>query len=140
MPSLQDKICNGLTFVGLLTVIAVGMASLWPKVAAQPSELTAPEESATDAMPLDTLEELPMIEERPIVEEQANDTFANDTLSAIEPTSPDSATHHSTEHHATEPNDPSSSSATTPAKKVEEKGDENPTPPSKAQDVESLME
>lgn len=140
MPSLQDKICNGLTFVGLLTVIAVGTASLWPEVSAKPSELTSPDEPMTEAMPLDTLEELPMIEERPLVEEHPKDTFATDTMLTVEPSSPDSSLHHHEEHRAEESDAPSSSSVTSPAKMIEGHGVENTTVPSKVQEEKSLME
>ena len=54
MKSLQDKICDGLTLVGLLAVIGFGSASLLPE--SQPEEEAEPA-ATTDsiAAPVDTL-------------------------------------------------------------------------------------
>lgn len=82
MPSSQqDKICNVLTFVGLLAVIVMGVVSLIPEKGREHSVLEAAQESA-DTMPFkpDTLEEISGVEQETPVNTARVDTFVSDTL------------------------------------------------------------
>ena len=82
MPSSQqDKICNVLTFVGLLAVIVMGVVSLIPEKGREHSVLEAAQESA-DTMPFkpDTLEEISGVEQETQVTTARVDTLVSDTL------------------------------------------------------------
>ena len=63
MENLQRNICNALTFLFLVGVVAAGAVSLWPE--AQPAPLTEPEpeEEPAGPVPADTLDEVPMVED-----------------------------------------------------------------------------
>jgi len=80
----QDKICDMLTLLGLLAVIAVGTSSLLP---ATPAEEGAEEETVETATPQpaleETVEEVPMREDPPVAEEQTAEPVAIDTLAAV---------------------------------------------------------
>ena len=73
MSHLQDKICNVLTFAGLVGIIVWGTVSLMPEADATP--LTA-DEASEELLP-DTLPELPLANE---VQPEAVDTLQPDTL------------------------------------------------------------
>ena len=77
MSHLQDKICNVLTFAGLVGIIVWGTVSLMPEADATPLTADeAPEEQAEELLP-DTLPELPLANE---VQPEAVDTLQSDTL------------------------------------------------------------
>lgn len=80
MKSLQDKICDGLTLVGLLAVIGFGSASLLPE--SQPEEEAEPA-ATTDsiAAPVDTLRDVTPVYTPEVREEVPADTVEADTLS-----------------------------------------------------------
>ena len=89
MAHFQDKLCNVLTFVGLVGVIVWGTASLWPEAEATPLLQPEAEELSADTLPADTLPELPLTEDLPVVQEEVmNDTVAPDTV-ALEDILPD---------------------------------------------------
>ena len=76
MSHLQDKICNVLTFAGLVGIIVWGTVSLMPEADATPLTADeAPEEQAEE-LP-DTLPDLPLANE---VQPAAVDTLQPDTL------------------------------------------------------------
>lgn len=86
MPSPQDKICNVLTLLGLLSVIAWGTSSLLPDTSPE----SEPEEAPTVAMPdtttvTETMEELPAVAD-PVPEVAEPDTLLPDTLTTGLPT------------------------------------------------------
>ena len=80
MKSLQDKICDGLTLVGLLAVIGFGSASLLPE--SQPEKEAEPA-ATTDsiAAPVDTLRDVTPVYTQEVREEVPVDTVEADTLS-----------------------------------------------------------
>ena len=95
MQHFQDKLCNVLTFAGLVGVIVWGTVSLWPEA----------EEPSADTLPADTLPELPLTEDLPVVQEEVlSDSLLPDTVLAadIQPDQPaDTATlqHHAASQH-----------------------------------------
>ena len=105
MQHFQDKLCNVLTFAGLVGVIVWGTVSLWPEAEATPLLQPEAEEPSADTLPADTLPELPLTEDLPVVQEEAQpDTLMPDTLPAadIQPDQPaDTATlqHHAASQH-----------------------------------------
>ena len=105
MQHFQDKLCNVLTFAGLVGVIVWGTVSLWPEAEATPLLQPEAEELSADTLPADTLPELPLTEDLPVVQEEAQpDTLMPDTLPAadIQPDQPaDTATlqHHAASHY-----------------------------------------
>ena len=79
MSHLQDKICNVLTFAGLVGIIVWGTVSLMPEADATPLTADeAPEEQAEELLP-DTLPELPLANE---VQPEAVDTLQPDTVAS----------------------------------------------------------
>lgn len=105
MQHFQDKLCNVLTFAGLVGVIVWGTVSLWPEAEATPLLQPEAEELSADTLPADTLPELPLTEDLPVVQEEVlSDTLMPDTLPAadIQPDQPaDTATlqHPAASHH-----------------------------------------
>ena len=100
MAHFQDKLCNVLTFVGLVGVIVWGTASLWPEAEATPLLQPEEEDLLTEPSPLDTLPELPMVEDQPVGQEEVmNDTVAPDTV-ALEDISCDTLVHSAASHHS----------------------------------------
>lgn len=83
MANLQDRICNGLTLVGLLCVIGFGIASLRPEAEALPEPEPAPQVPQEASVPPDTLEEVPMVEDRPAPKPEIPDSLKPDTLKAV---------------------------------------------------------
>ena len=79
MENLQRNICNALTFLFLVGVVAAGAVSLWPE--AQPAPLTGPEpeDELTEPVPADTLDEVPMVEDVKEVKETRPDSLPADT-------------------------------------------------------------
>lgn len=120
MAHFQDKLCNVLTFVGLVGVIVWGTASLWPEAEATPLLQPGAEDLLTEPSPLDTLPELPMVEDQPVGQEEVmNDTVAPDTV-ALEDISCDTLVHSAASHHSAtspqeEPTTQKEESETTPA-------------------------
>ena len=120
MAHFQDKLCNVLTFVGLVGVIVWGTASLWPEAEATPLLQPEEEDLLTEPSPLDTLPELPMVEDQPVGQEEVmNDTVAPDTV-ALEDISCDTLVHSAASHHSAtspqeEPTTQKEESETTPA-------------------------
>ena len=96
MQHFQDKLCNVLTFAGLVGVIVWGTVSLWPEAEATPLLQPEAEELSADTLPADTLPELPLTEDLPVVQEEVlSDSLLPDTLPAadIQPDQPaDTAT------------------------------------------------
>lgn len=88
MSSLQDKICNGLTLVGLLSVIGWGTASL-----VSGSEQDAEKEAETESVEeteqavqdntisLETVEEAPMVEDPHKADHEGETTAVADSSS-----------------------------------------------------------
>ena len=70
MQHFQDKLCNVLTFAGLVGVIVWGTVSLWPEAEATPLLQPEAEELSADTLPADTLPELPLTEDLPVVQEE----------------------------------------------------------------------
>ncbi len=105
MQHFQDKLCNVLTFAGLVGVIVWGTVSLWPEAEATPLLQPEAEEPSADTLPADTLPELPLTDDLPVVQEEAlPDTLMPDTVPAadIQPDVPaDTATlqHHAASQH-----------------------------------------
>ncbi|MCI7274581.1 hypothetical protein MR642_09880 [bacterium] len=105
MQHFQDKLCNVLTFAGLVGVIVWGTVSLWPEAEATPLLQPEAEELSADTLPADTLPELPLTEDLPVVQEEVlSDSLLPDTLPAadIQPDQPaDTATlqHHAASQH-----------------------------------------
>ena len=122
MENLQRNICNALTFLFLVGVVAAGAVSLWPE--AQPAPLTGPEpeEELAEPVPADTLDEVPMVED---VKETRPDSLPADTAAAtLRPALPADTARHAAPHaapHATVPH-------TAPAEPAETK----PAPPQEA--------
>lgn len=122
MAHFQDKLCNVLTFVGLVGVIVWGTASLWPEAEATPLLQPEEEDLLTEPSPLDTLPELPMVEDQPVGQEEVmNDTVAPDTV-ALEDISCDTLVHSAASHH----------SATSPQEKPTTQEEEPETTPAEA--------
>lgn len=108
MENLQQKICNVLTFLFLLGVIAGGVWSLWPEAEATPLTEPQPEEDTTELVPADTLEEVPMVEDVKEVKENRPDTLPADTIAApVHPAQPAD-----TARHAARPATPHTTPAT----------------------------
>ena len=85
MQHFQDKLCNVLTFAGLVGVIVWGTVSLWPEAEATPLLQPEAEEPSADTLPADTLPELPLTEDLPVVQEEAlPDTLMPDTVPAAD--------------------------------------------------------
>lgn len=123
MAHFQDKLCNVLTFVGLVGVIVWGTASLWPEAEATPLLQPEEEDLLTEPSPLDTLPELPMVEDQPVVQEEVmNDTVAPDTV-ALEDISCDTLVHSAASHH----------SATSPQEEPTTQEEEPETRPAEAE-------
>lgn len=123
MAHFQDKLCNVLTFVGLVGVIVWGTASLWPEAEATPLLQPGAEEPSADTLPADTLPELPLTEDQPVVQEEVmNDTVAPDTV-ALEDISCDTLVHSAASHH----------SATSPQEKPTTQTEEPETTPAEAE-------
>lgn len=104
MANLQDKICNGLTLAGLLCVIGFGIASLIPDTASADDDLRVypePEEPEAEQVLTDTLQEVPMIEDRPA--EVKPDTLLPEADSLHLETLPADTAHHSPAHEAEAP-------------------------------------
>ncbi len=111
MKSFQDKLCDVLTFIGLVAVIAGGIYSLTSEkneAAKTPEENSVlPAEQPNDQNPvaLDTLEEIQLREDTPSVAPTKKDTLPKDSLLAEQPTTPshpeDSAVHKDTVHKDT---------------------------------------
>ena len=105
MQHFQDKLCNVLTFAGLVGVIVWGTVSLWPEAEATPLLQPEAEELSADTLPADTLPELPLTDDLPVVQEEVlSDTLMPDTLPAadIQPDQPaDTATlqYHAASQH-----------------------------------------
>lgn len=122
MAHFQDKLCNVLTFVGLVGVIVWGTASLWPEAEATPLLQPEEEDLLTEPSPLDTLPELPMVEDQPVVQEEVmNDTVAPDTV-ALKDISCDTLVHSAASHH----------SATSPQEEPTTQEEEPETKPAEA--------
>lgn len=120
MAHFQDKLCNVLTFAGLVGVIVWGTASLWPEAEATPLLQPEEEDLFTEPSPLDTLSELPMVEDLPVVQEEVmNDTVAPDTEPAADILSDvpadSAASHHSATSPQEEPTTQEEEPETTPA-------------------------
>lgn len=123
MAHFQDKLCNVLTFVGLVGVIVWGTASLWPEAEATPLLQPEEEDLLTEPSPLDTLPELPMVEDQPVGQEEVmNDTVAPDTV-ALEDISCDTLVHSAASHH----------SATSPQEEPTTQEEEPETTPAEAE-------
>ena len=107
MENLQQKICNVLTFLFLLGVIAGGVWSLWPEAEASPLTEPDPEEETPELVPADTLEEVPMVEDVKEVKETRPDSLPADTAAATpRPALPADTARHAAPHaapHATVP-------------------------------------
>ena len=125
MENLQRNICNALTFLFLVGVVAAGAVSLWPE--AQPAPLTEPEpeEEPAGPVPADTLDEVPMVEDVKEPEGVRPDSLPADTAAASpRPALPADTARHAAPHaapHATVPH-------TAPAEPAETK----PAPPQEA--------
>ena len=84
MKSLQDKICDTLTLVGLLGVIGLGSASLLPESEDHPKEVAPIVESGEDsASPADTLEEIHTTLEVVERTEEPTDTILTDSTDVL---------------------------------------------------------
>lgn len=104
MTNLQEKICNGLTLAGLLCVIGFGIASLIPGHAetdGNPSDAFVPEEPEAEQILTDTLQEVPMIEAKPLDEKPDTQSVPADSVHAV-PLKADTA-RHAPVHHETAP-------------------------------------
>lgn len=140
MSSLQDKICNGLTLAFLLGVIGFAAVALWPEPEA-PQAVPATESNELPEAPplLETIEEVPLIEDAPEPEAAPLDTLEEeDTLShqsaphAVD-NADSTAVHHpapnpATTHPAEEPQHANPASETP---KKEKKAHTAPTSPDK---------
>lgn len=105
MKSLQDKICDALTLVGLLGVIGFGSASLLPESEDKPKE-EAPTIDSTDvsAMPTDTIEEIhaaPQVVEKT---EEFSDSLLTDSTDVLMEEPVDTASSVTESHSAKEEN------------------------------------
>lgn len=104
MTNLQEKICNGLTLAGLLCVIGFGIASLIPDSAEADSNTSAtfvPEEPEAEQILTDTLQEVPMIEAKPMDVKPDTQSVSADSVHAV-PLKADTA-RHAPVHHETAP-------------------------------------
>ena len=124
MENLQRNICNALTFLFLVGVVAAGAVSLWPE--AQPAPLTGPEpeEELAEPVPADTLDEVPMVEDVKEVKETCPDSLPADTAAATpRPALPADTARHAAPHaapHATVPHTvPATPAETKPAPGLE---------------------
>ena len=108
MKSLQDKVCDALTLVGLLAVIGLGSASLLPE---SPEPEKAEEAATADSTllaPTDTLTEVPTPVEPVRQEEAKADTLATDSLELPqeEPADTSAAAHAAKQHQEAESGQP----------------------------------
>lgn len=124
MENLQRNICNALTFLFLVGVVAAGAVSLWPE--AQPAPLTEPEpeEEPAGPVPADTLDEVPMVEDVKEPEDARPDSLPADTAAASpRPALPADTARHAAPHaapHATVPHTvPAEPAETKPAPQQE---------------------
>ena len=83
MQHFQDKLCNVLTFAGLVGVIVWGTVSLWPEAEATPLLQPEAEELSADTLPADTLPELPAVPEEPLPANAEPDSIGTDSLSNL---------------------------------------------------------
>lgn len=111
MKRFQDKLCNILTFIGLVAVIAGGLYSLAFKhnEAAQTpgdnSVLPAQQPNDQNKVTLDTLEEIQLKEDTPSITSTKKDTLPKNTIPVEQHTTPsyseDSTVHKDTVHKDT---------------------------------------
>ena len=81
MRTLQDKICDVLTFVGLLCVIGFGSSSLIPESEPKAKTEIAPTETEDNsALEVDTLEEVVTPQEVKVYQEEGIDSLTSDTV------------------------------------------------------------
>lgn len=146
MPSPQDKICNVLTFVGLLSVIAWGTSSLLPDTSPEPGPVAAPTVAMPDSGAVsETMDELPAVED-PAPAAAEPDTLRPDTLmtdlpadeETAEPAAGDSlahpAGHHSAPAHpAPQGEDPGHGADVQPRRHDAKAGQSQAAPPHKAE-------
>lgn len=104
MKSPQDKLCDALTLVGLLCVIAFGSWSLLPEADEAPLLQQEVEIAPDEPLPADTLEEVNVPKEAPATVEETADSLSADTLATEELFETDSAAvSHGSPHATTEP-------------------------------------
>lgn len=144
MKSPQDKICDALTLIGLLCVIAFGSWSLLPETEARMVQPAQEETPLDEPLPADTIEEVntPYETTRPV--EESVDSLIGDTLAIEDTFETDSlATPHGSEHENTHPEHHEDASAT-PENATHEKSSEENASHKKSEDEhthsESLME
>lgn len=93
MRSFQDKVCDVFTFVCLLGVTAAGTVSLCIQANANASETATSIVEDAESVQTDTLKELPIVEDRPMVSEKPAETSSVDTTSAVALSTGDSTSH-----------------------------------------------